>query len=150
MEERVPPNLVELSVDIAVAYLGSHAVPVDQLPGIIASIYQAVNQASNGVVVAATPARQEPAVPIKKSVTPEYIVCLEDGRRYKSIKRHLMNAYGMTPADYRAKWNLPADYPMVAPGYSAMRSALAKELGLGFERTSGSKKAVGRKALKAK
>ena len=150
MEERVSPNLVELSVDIAVAYLGSHTVALDQLPGIITSIYQAVNQASNGSPIAAAPARQEPAVPIKKSVTPEYIVCLEDGRRYKSIKRHLMNAYGLTPADYRAKWNLPADYPMVAPGYSAMRSALAKELGLGFERASGSKKAVGRKARTAK
>ena len=149
MEERVPPNLVELSVDITVAYLGSHTVAVEDVPGIIASIYQAVNQASSGAAVAA-PARQEPAVPIKKSVTPEYIVCLEDGRKYKSIKRHIMSAYGMTPADYRAKWSLPADYPMVAPGYSAMRSALAKELGLGFEREAGGKKAIGRKARQPK
>jgi predicted transcriptional regulator len=85
-------------------------------------------------------------VPIKKSVTQDYIICLEDGRKYKSIKRHILNAYGLTPAEYRAKWGLPSDYPMVAPGYSAMRSALAKELGLGFDRPPQARRAVGRRA----
>ena len=148
MEQGVSSNLIELSVDITVAYLASHAVPVKQVPEIIAAIYQAVCEASDGAAPP-PPVHQEPAVPIRKSVTAEYIVCLEDGRKYKSIKRHIMAKYGMTPADYRAKWGLPADYPMVAPGYSAMRSALAKELGLGFEREPDSKKAVGRKARKA-
>lgn len=145
MDEQLSPNLVELSAEIAVSYLSANSLPIEELPVLLSSIFHSVIQAASNN--AREPAvRSEPAVPIKKSVTQEYIVCLEDGRKYKSIKRHIMNNYGLTPAQYRAKWGLPSDYPMVAPGYSAMRSALAKDLGLGFDRLPQSKRAVGRRA----
>jgi len=145
MREQISQSLVELSVDIAVSYLAAHRVPIDQVPDILTAIFHGVEAAATNTAVGPA-VKQEPAIPIKKSVTRDYIVCLEDGRKYKSIKRHILNAYGLTPADYRAKWGLPDDYPMVAPGYSAMRSALAKELGLGFERLPDAKRAVGRRS----
>jgi predicted transcriptional regulator len=145
MDKQISPTLIELSTDIAVSYLSANRVPIEQLPDLLASIYQGVAQAATNSTDT-PPVKKEPAVPIKKSVTQEYIICLEDGRKYKSIKRHIMNAYGLTPAEYRAKWGLPSDYPMVAPGYSAMRSALAKELGLGFDRPPQARRAVGRRA----
>jgi predicted transcriptional regulator len=145
MDEQISQNLMELSAEIAVSYLSANRLPIEQLPDLLTAIYQGVNRAASNLTDQPA-AKQEPAVPIKKSVTQDYIVCLEDGRKYKSIKRHIMETYGLTPADYRAKWGLPSDYPMVAPGYSAMRSALAKELGLGFDRPAQAKRAVGRRA----
>jgi len=143
MTERVSPNLVELSIDIALSYLAGHRVPIEQIPNLLSCIYQGVERAASQADPEPS-AGQEPAVPVKKSVTRDYIICLEDGRKYKSIKRHILKAYGLTPAEYRIKWGLPKDYPMVAPGYSEMRSALAKELGLGFDRAPNAKRAVGR------
>lgn len=149
MGEQLSQSLIELSIDIAVSYLGAHPVPIEQVPELLSVIYQGVEAATSNADTAPRPT-PEPAVPIKKSVTRDYIICLEDGRKYKSIKRHIMKAYGLTPADYRAKWGLPGDYPMVAPGYSEMRSALAKELGLGFDRPPNAKRAVGRRGKKQK
>jgi predicted transcriptional regulator len=121
-------------------------VPVGELPKLIADIYTALGQV-NGATPAEVVEPQKPAVPIKKSVTSDYIVSLEDGRKFKSLKRHLSAHYGMTPNEYRAKWNLPSDYPMVAPNYAATRSALAKTMGLGRKpgekpKSRGRKKAV--------
>ncbi|TDR29108.1 MucR family transcriptional regulator [Aquamicrobium defluvii] len=123
-------RLIELTTDIVSAYVSNNPVPVGDLPHLIAEIHAALQQQ-----VAPT-AQQEaepkkPAVPIKKSITPDHIVCLEDGKKFKSLKRHLATTHGVTPDEYRTKWGLPADYPMVAPAYSAARSALAKSTGLG-------------------
>jgi predicted transcriptional regulator len=121
---------IELTADVVAAYVTNNPVPVSELPALIASVAASLNGLVNG---AAAPVEepQKPAVSIKKSVTPDYIISLETGKRFKSLKRHLMTSYGMTPDEYRAKWNLPSDYPMVAPNYSAARSTLAKSLGLG-------------------
>jgi predicted transcriptional regulator len=121
---------IELTADVVAAYVSNNPVPVGELPKLIADVYTALGQV-NGAAPAAEIEPQKPAVPIKKSVTPDFIVSLEDGKRFKSLKRHLMTSYGMTPEEYRAKWNLPSDYPMVAPNYAASRSALAKTMGLG-------------------
>jgi predicted transcriptional regulator len=117
----------------------NNPVPVSELPALIASVAASLNGLFNGSAPAEAEA-PKPAIPIKKSVTPDYIISLEDGRKFKSLKRHLMTSYSMTPDEYRAKWNLPSDYPMVAPNYSQARSALAKNLGLGkkpAEKTKG-------------
>lgn len=126
---------VVLSSEIVSAYVSNNPIPAGDLPSLIASVHEAVTRAATGVIDQPT---QDliPAVPIKKSVTPDYIVCLEDGKQFKSLKRHLRTRYGMTPEDYRAKWSLPYDYPMVAPNYAAARSQLAKEMGLGSMRRS--------------
>jgi predicted transcriptional regulator len=121
---------IELTADVVAAYVSNNPVPVGELPKLIADVYTALGQV-NGAAPAAEVEPQKPAVPIKKSLTPDFIVSLEDGKRFKSLKRHLMTSYGMTPEEYRAKWNLPSDYPMVAPNYAASRSALAKTMGLG-------------------
>jgi predicted transcriptional regulator len=121
---------IELTADIVSAYVRNNPVPASALPELIASVAASLS----GLVKGAAPAQaapQIPAVPIKKSVRPDYIISLEDGRKFKSLKRHLKSSYGMTPDEYRAKWNLPSDYPMVAPNYSKTRSDLAKSLGLG-------------------
>lgn len=123
-------GLIELTTDIVSAYVSNNPVPVGDLPHLIAAVHAALQQQ-------VAPAEQQeaeplkPAVPIKKSITPDYIVCLEDGKKFKSLKRHLATSHGLTPDEYRSKWGLPADYPMVAPAYSAARSALAKSTGLG-------------------
>lgn len=124
--------LTELTADIVSSYVGANKVSPDQIPDLIQTTYAALqNVASGASVAAAEPAKLVPAVPVKKSITPEYLVSLEDGRKYKSLKRHLRTAYNLSPEEYRAKWNLPKDYPMVAPAYAASRSALAKSMGLG-------------------
>ncbi len=125
--------LLPLTADIVAAYVSNNPVPAAELAGLINQVHQSVQALSTGSSTepAGPTEVQKPAVPIKKSVTPDYMISLEDGQKYKSIKRHLMSKYGMTPADYRAKWGLPSDYPMVAPNYSAARSELAKQLGLG-------------------
>jgi predicted transcriptional regulator len=122
-------DLVSIAADIVAAYVSNNPLPLGELPRLIGDTYAALQ----GIGVPATPAtnKQEPAVSIKKSVTPDFIICLEDGKKFKSLKRHLGVHYNLSPEEYRQKWNLPADYPMVAPNYAATRSALAKSIGLG-------------------
>lgn len=121
--------LVELTAEVVSAYVASNSVPRPELAGLIERIHNTFQNLGKPTVPEAPAA--EPAVPVKKSVTTDYIICLEDGRKFRSLKRHLMTKYGMTPEDYRAKWNLPHDYPMVAPNYAAVRSDLAKKMRLG-------------------
>ena len=129
---------IELTAEIVSAYVSNNPVPASEIPAFIASVHAALAGLTGTPQSESEPA-QKPAVNPKKSVFPDYIVCLEDGKKFKSLKRHLMTHYGMTPDEYRAKWNLPADYPMVAPSYAAARSELAKKMGLG--RKAGSKPA---------
>lgn len=126
-------NYVELAAGIVAAYVGNNAVPSDDLPALIDDVHRALVTVAQGEPAPAAEAPR-PAVPVKKSVTPDYIICLDDGKRFKSLKRHLRTQYDMTPAQYREKWNLPSDYPMVAPNYARARSDLAKQLGLGQQR----------------
>ncbi|MCJ8143792.1 MucR family transcriptional regulator [Ancylobacter sp. A5.8] len=126
-------NFIELAADIVSAYVSNNAVSANDLPALITDVHLALQRVGRGEVeVVAEPLK--PAVPVKKSVMPEFIVCLEDGKKFKSLKRHLRTQYDMTPEQYREKWGLPADYPMVAPNYAAARSALAKQMGLGQQR----------------
>jgi predicted transcriptional regulator len=130
-------NYIELAADIVSAYVSNNSVPAADLPGLINEVYGALTRIGGGAVVAAAPIALEapkPAVPPKKSITPGYIICLEDGKKFKSLKRHLRTQYNMSPEEYREKWGLPADYPMVAPDYAKARSALAKQMGLGQQR----------------
>jgi predicted transcriptional regulator len=122
-------SALELTASIVSAYVSKNSVPVAGLPDLVASVHASLQKLAT--VAEPEPVQATPAVPIKKSVTPDYIISLEDGRKFKSLKRHLSAHYGMTPDEYRAKWNLPSDYPMVAPNYAATRSALAKTMGLG-------------------
>ena len=127
-------GLLGLTTEIVAAYAGHNAVATGELPGLIGTVYEALRSA--GAVEAEKPAEAlVPAVPIKKSVTPDYIVCLEDGKKLKMLKRHLATSYDMTPAAYRQRWGLPNDYPMVAPAYAAQRSALAKRSGSAASRS---------------
>jgi predicted transcriptional regulator len=128
-EDAKPAELLPLVTDIVAAHLSNNNVPSAELPQLIRDVYQALAAASGGGPLPAS--RPDPAVPVKKSVTPDYIVCLEDGKKLKMLKRHLKTAYDMTPEEYRERWALPADYPMVAPNYAKQRSRLAKEIGLG-------------------
>ena len=122
-------ELIDMTADIVAAYVSANSVAPAELPGLIRSVHGALG----GVTTAAAPAEppKEPAVPIKKSITPEHIICLEDGRKFKSLKRHLRSKYNLSPEEYRSKWGLPKDYPMVAPNYARARSDLAKRMGLG-------------------
>jgi len=122
----------KLTVQIVSAHVANNTVALSDLPGLIEQIYTALNGLGKPVEPVLT--RPEPAVPIKKSVTPDYLVCLEDGKKLKMLKRHLMTAYNLTPDQYRERWGLSADYPMVAPNYASQRSALAKTIGLGTRR----------------
>jgi len=127
------PNYLELAADIVSAFVSNNSVPAADLPALIGSVHDALNRVASG----STEQPKEdlrPAVPIKKSVQPDYIVCLDDGKRFKSLKRHLRTVYNLTPDQYRAKWGLPASYPMVAPNHAARRSELAKRIGLGARR----------------
>ncbi|GEP05724.1 hypothetical protein MOX02_37620 [Methylobacterium oxalidis] len=130
-------DYVELAADIVSAYVSNNPVPPGELAQLIGRIHAALLQVGSGQpeAKAAAPATLQPAVPIKKSVTPDHIVCLEDGRTFKSLKRHLRAKYDLSPEQYRAKWGLPPDYPMVAPNYAKARSDLAKAIGLGQTRT---------------
>lgn len=130
MTTETPSNdLLELTTQIVAAHVRNNSVAVADLPKLIDQVYRTLS--SLGSEPSPAPERPQPAVPIKKSVTPDYIICLEDGKRLKMLKRHLKTAYGMTPEQYRERWGLPPDYPMVAPNYARQRSALAKEIGLG-------------------
>lgn len=123
-----PTDIVSIAAVIVAAYVSNNPLPVGELPKLIGDIHAALQ----GIGTPATEpvVKQEPAVSIRKSVTPDYIICLEDGKKFKSLKRHLQH-FNLSPDEYRQKWNLPADYPMVAPNYAATRSALAKSIGLG-------------------
>ena len=126
-------NYIELTADIVSAYVSNNSVPSGDLPGLISEVHTALMKVGTGAIELPAEA-PKPAVPVKKSVTPDYIVCLEDGKKFKSLKRHLRTQYNMTPEQYREKWGLPADYPMVAANYAKARSELAKEMGLGQQR----------------
>ncbi|WP_296747221.1 MucR family transcriptional regulator [Mesorhizobium sp.] len=139
-------DLIGLTADIVSAYVSKNPVPLEGLPNLIASVHSSLSTAGTPSVT--DQPKQEPAVNPKRSVFPDYIISLEDGKKFKSLKRHLAVHYGLTPDEYRAKWGLKADYPMVAPNYAAQRSALAKSLGLGQKRqeTPGKKAPAKRKA----
>ncbi len=141
------PNFIELASDIVAAYVAKNAVPISDLPNLIANVHSALT----GLGEPAKPEVQPltPAVSIKKSLTPDFIICLEDGKKFKSLKRHLRTTYDMTPEQYREKWGLPKDYPMVAPNYAAARSELAKTMGLGQQRRKTEQKGRPRKATVA-
>ncbi len=124
-------ELTELVADVVAAYVSGNKIERGDLAGLIHSVHQAFTSLSNGAAPAPEPTPLSPAVPIKKSITPEYLICLEDGKKFKSLKRHLRSRYNLTPDEYRARWGLPADYPMVAPNYAQARSRLAKQMGLG-------------------
>jgi predicted transcriptional regulator len=122
---------IQLTADIVSAYVSNNTVSGAEIPALISQVYLALVRVSTGAAVAGPAEPLKPAVPIKRSITPAYLVCLEDGKKFKSLKRHLSTQYQMTPDQYRAKWNLPANYPMVAPKYAAVRSQLARQMGLG-------------------
>src|SRR5581483_3193277 len=126
-------NFIALTANIVSAYVSNNSVPSADIPALISQVHSALKRVSGSVTtVPIEPLK--PAVPIKRSVNSDHIVCLEDGLKFKSLKRHLRTRYNMTPDQYREKWSLPADYPMVAPNYAAARSQLAKQIGLGQQR----------------
>ena len=125
------PNLMEMAAEIVSAYVRNNSVPAGELPQLLHSVHSSLGSIVNGPKPEPVKEPQQPKVPIKKSVTDDFIVCLEDGKRFKSLKRHLHSEHGLSPQEYRAKWALPKDYPMVAPAYAHARSSLAKTLGLG-------------------
>jgi predicted transcriptional regulator len=137
-EQRMSDNasigtLIELTASIVSSYVSNHSVASADLPALIGQVHSALMRVTSGNgEKASEPAR--PAVPVKRSITPDFIVCLEDGKKFKSLKRHLRTQYSMTPEQYREKWGLTPDYPMVAPNYAAARSNLAKQMGLGQQR----------------
>ena len=133
-----PTNLVVHSAEIVGAYVEHNTVGPSDLPGLIATVHRALS-ALRGQPAEPIAPPQEPAVPVRKSIRPDGIVCLEDGKTFKSLKRHLASHHDLSPEQYRAKWKLPVDYPMVAPNYSAKRSELAKTIGLGKKPKAGSK-----------
>jgi predicted transcriptional regulator len=128
-----PTQFIALTADIVSAYVSNNTVPASDIPNLINQVHLALLRVSGGQNET-QPEPLKPAISVKKSITPEYIVCLEDGKKFKSLKRHLRTQYNMTPEQYREKWQLPTDYPMVAPNYAAARSQLAKQMGLGQQR----------------
>ncbi len=123
-------DIIEMAAEIVASYVENNTVSAADLPGLIQSVHRALTSISAGAeAVEAAP--KEPAVPVRRSITPDHLVCLEDGRKFKSLKRHLRTKYNLSPEDYRAKWGLAKDYPMVAPNYAKARSDLAKQMGLG-------------------
>lgn len=131
-QSEINETLIALTADIVAAHVSNNSVSVNDLPALINNVHGALSSLGNGAQP--VEARPEPKVSIRASVKPDYIICLEDGKKLKMLKRHLMTHYNMTPEQYRAKWNLPADYPMVAPNYAEQRRSLAKKIGLGTKR----------------
>ncbi len=130
MDQETPPKtLLALTTEIVAAHVSNNTVALSDLPQLIEQVYRTLSTV--GVEPAPKQERPQPAVPIKRSVTPDYLICLEDGKQLKMLKRHLKTAYNMTPEEYRERWGLPPDYPMVAPNYAEERSKLAKNIGLG-------------------
>ncbi len=137
-EDMAGSNFIELTAGIVSAYVSNNSVAAGEIPNLINQVHGALLRVSSGQAeVPSEPLR--PAVSVKRSITPDYIVCLEDGKKFKSLKRHLRTQYSITPEQYREKWGLPPDYPMVAPNYAAARSQLAKQMGLGQQRRRRSK-----------
>jgi predicted transcriptional regulator len=133
MNDKVASNYIELTAGIVSAYVSNNPVPAAEISSLISQVHSALQRVSSGLSeMAGEPAK--PAIAVKKSITPDYIICLEDGKKFKSLKRHLRTQYNMTPEHYREKWGLPPDYPMVAPNYAEARSQLAKQMGLGQQR----------------
>jgi predicted transcriptional regulator len=133
MNDPASGNFIQLTAEIVSAYVSNNSVAAGDIPALISQVHAALARVSSGKGEA--PAEPlKPAVSVKKSITPEHIICLEDGKKFKSLKRHLRTQYNMTPEQYRDKWSLSADYPMVAPNYAAARSQLAKQMGLGQQR----------------
>ena len=121
-------KLLELTTEIVAAHVSNNTLPVNDLPQLIQEVYKTLANVGNSQL---SVERLQPAISVKKSISPDYIVCLEDGKKLKMLKRHLKTAYNLTPEEYREKWGLPRDYPMVAPNYAKHRSSLAKKIGLG-------------------
>ena len=140
--------LVTLTADIVAAHVSNNSVAISDIPLVIRSVHEAL--AGLSANAEPEPEPQQPAVSVRSSVKPDYIVCLEDGKKLKMLRRHLMTHYGMTPEDYRAKWNLPKDYPMTAPNYTEKRRELAKQIGLGTKGRGGGRKPAARGKAKAK
>jgi predicted transcriptional regulator len=133
MTEGAGKSFIDLTANIVSAYLSNNPTPAAEIPNLISQVHAALQRVANGRTET-PPEPVKPAVPIKKSVQPDYLICLEDGKRFKSLRRHLRTQYNMTPEQYRDKWNLAPDYPMVAPNYAVTRSQLAKKMGLGQQR----------------
>ncbi len=140
--------LVTLTADIVAAHVSNNSIAISDIPLVIRSVHDALSGLSASA--APEPEPQQPAVSVRSSVKPDYIVCLEDGKKLTMMRRYLMTNFGMTPDEYRAKWNLPKDYPMVAPNYSERRRELAKEIGLGRKGSGGGRKPAVRGRAKAK
>ncbi|MEX0644732.1 MAG: MucR family transcriptional regulator [Parvularculaceae bacterium] len=141
-------EILHLSTDIVAAFVSNNAVTADKLPALLQDVHDAVRALAKGGTASA--GSQEPAVPVKRSVTPDYVICLEDGKKLKMLKRYLRTQYGLSPEDYRRKWGLPSDYPMVAPNYAKRRSEFAKEIGLGTSRLGTGRRAAPAKRKSAK
>lgn len=142
-------SYIELAAEIVAAYVSNNPVRSADLSELITTVHGALSGAARNGGVPATAPDLRPAISVKKSITPDYIICLEDGKRFKSLKRHLRTAYSMTPEQYRLKWSLPSDYPMVAPSYAEARSNLAKSMGLGQKRPGKDGSANGRRSKKS-
>ena len=137
-------DAVELAAEIVASYVAHNSVPASELAHLIHNVHSALTSLGQPVVEEVK--HQEPAIPVKKSITADYIFCLEDGKKFKSLKRHLRTKFNMSPEEYRAKWGLPSDYPMVAPNYAAARSLLANAMGLGQKRNANAGRKKGTKA----
>jgi len=135
LQNEIQETLIALTADIVAAHVSNNSVAVSDLPVLIQNVHGALT--GLGDAAAVSEVKQEPAVSVRSSIKPDFIICLEDGKKLKMLKRHLMTHYQMTPEQYRAKWNLPADYPMVAPNYAEQRRTLAKSIGLGTKRRKG-------------
>jgi len=143
-------NAIELATEIVAAFVANNSLPIVELPALIHSVHGALARLASGPVnTAPLVEKQEPAVSVRKSLTPDFLVCLDDGKKFKSLRRHL-GTLGMTPDQYRAKWSLPSDYPMVAPNYAAVRSEMAKRIGLGQMRKNAAAAKRGRPAKASK
>jgi predicted transcriptional regulator len=135
MTEATSANYIELAADIVSAYVSNNPVPANELASLIQEVHSALLRVTSGGVAAPISSEApKPAIAVKKSLNSDYIICLEDGKKFKSLKRHLRTQYNMSPEEYREKWGLPPDYPMVAPNYAKARSNLAKQMGLGQQR----------------
>lgn len=140
IENPAGADLLGLTAEIVAAHVSNNSVSVTDLPNLITEVHRTLSSLGTAPAPKAEPEKLVPAVPVKKSITPDYLVCLEDGKKMKMLKRHLQTSYGMTPEQYRDKWGLPPDYPMVAPNYAQHRSTLAKKIGLGTQGRKGTKK----------
>ena len=131
VEDEARDRALKLTAEIIAAYVGAHPLPQDELNPLIRAVHETLTSLASGQPGESPADRPKPAVPINRSIQPDHIVCLEDGKKLKMLKRYLRSTYGLTPDAYRRRWNLPADYPMVAPAYAARRSETAKRIGLG-------------------